>query len=112
MVTKLSVNKEAPFDAYQSFMRFNHIALEGKSEGPLSNYVFAVKDVFKIKGSTYSNGHPLWLETHGPDDFTSSAIVKTLKAGADLVRKTVCDELCLSISGKNWHYGSPSILGD
>lgn len=107
MVSKLTVNSEAPFDAYQSFMRFNHIALEGKREGSLSGYVFAVKDVFKIKGSTYSNGHPLWLNTHEPDDFTSSAIVKTLEAGADLVGKTVCDELCYSISGENWHYGSP-----
>lgn len=107
MVSKLTVKSEAPYDAFQSFMRFNHIALKGKKEGPLSDYVFAVKDVFKVKGSTYSNGHPLWLKTHEPDDFTASAIVKTLEAGADLVGKTVCDELCYSISGENWHYGSP-----
>ncbi len=105
--SKLSVNQEAPFDHLQAFMRFNHIALKGKETGPLSNYVFAVKDVFKIKGSTYSNGHPKWLETHGPDEFTASSILKTLQAGADLVGKTVCDELCYSISGENWHYGSP-----
>lgn len=104
---KLTVNQEAPYDHLQAFMRFNHIALKGKETGPLSKYVFAVKDVFKIKGSTYSNGHPKWLETHGPDEFTSSAILKTLEAGADLVGKTVCDELCYSISGENWHYGSP-----
>lgn len=33
--------------------------------------------------------------------------MKMLEAGADLVAKTVCDELCYSISGENWHYGSP-----
>lgn len=104
---KLTVNQEAPFDHLQAFMRFNHIALKGRETGPLSKYVFAVKDVFKIKGSTFSNGHPKWLETHEPDDFTSSAITKVLEAGADLVGKTVCDELCYSISGENWHYGSP-----
>ena len=104
---KLTVSPEAPYDHLQAFMRFNHIALKGKEKGLLSDYVFAVKDVFQIKGSTYSNGHPKWLETHGPDEFTSSAIRKTLAAGADLVGKTVCDELCYSISGENWHYGSP-----
>lgn len=105
--SRLAVNEEAPFDPLQAFMRFNHIALEGTQSGPLANYVFAVKDVFKILGSTYSNGHPKWLETHEPDDFTSSFIHKILNAGADLVGKTVCDELCYSISGENWHYGSP-----
>lgn len=104
---RLTVSPEPPYDPLQAFMRFNHIALKGMAEGPLSGHVFAVKDVFKIIGSTYSNGHPLWLETHGPDDFTSSFIVNMLEAGADLVGKTVCDELCYSISGENWHYGSP-----
>lgn len=32
---------------------------------------------------------------------------KLLDNGADLVGKTVCDELCYSISGENWNYGSP-----
>lgn len=103
---RLSVSQEAPYDPLQSFMRFNHIALEGKKEGSLSGLVFAVKDVFKIVGSTYSNGHPTWLDTHEPDDFTSSFIVNMLNAGADLVGKTICDELYYSISGENWHYGS------
>lgn len=103
---RLIVSDEPPYDSLQAFMRFNHIALKGMEEGPLSDLVFAVKDVFKVLGSTYSNGHPTWLETHGPDDFTSSFIVKMLESGADLVGKTVCDELCYSISGENWHYGS------
>ena len=58
-------------------------------------------------GSTYGNGHPEWLRTNAPDDFTSSTITKLLEEGADLVGKTVCDELCYSISGENWNYGSP-----
>jgi amidase len=69
--------------------------------------VFAIKDVFKVKGSTYSNGHPLWLKTHDPDDFTASSVTTLLDNGADLVGKTVCDELCYSISGENWNYGAP-----
>lgn len=104
---KLSVSHQAPYDPLQAFVRENHIALKGSDQSELSDLVFAAKDVFKILGSTYSNGHPEWLRTHEPDDFTASIIVKLLEAGADLVGKTVCDELCFSISGENWHYGSP-----
>lgn len=104
---RLSVSPEPPYDVLQSFVRANHIALEGTAEGPLSDLVFAAKDVFKIVGSTWGNGHPEWLRNSPPDEFTSSTIVSLLNAGADLVGKTVCDELCFSISGENWHYGNP-----
>lgn len=104
---RLSVAATPPYDPLQSFVRENHIALEGSGKGKLANLTFAAKDVFAIQGSTYANGHPKWLETHEPDTFTASAITKLLESGADLVGKTVCDELCFSISGENWHYGSP-----
>lgn len=104
---KLTVSPHPPYDALQAFVRENHIALEGAAEGPLKGMAFAVKDVFDIVGSTYSNGHPMWLQTHEPATETSSFIVNMLEAGADLVGKTICDELCYSISGENWNYGSP-----
>lgn len=104
---RLSVSPTPPYDPLYAFVRENHIAISGSGQGMLAGLTFAAKDVFKILGSTYSNGHPEWLRTHGPDDFTSSTIVKLLDEGADLVGKTVCDELCFSISGENWNYGSP-----
>ena len=104
---KLSVSAEPPYDHLQAFVRENHIALEGKSEGPLSEYVFAAKDVFKIKGSTMGNGHPDYLKYSQPDEMTATTVTRLLESGADLVGKTVCDELCFSISGENYHYGSP-----
>lgn len=104
---KLSVSQEPPYDVLQAFVRENHVAISGSGEGPLKGMVFAAKDVFKILGSTVGNGHPEWLRTHEPDDFTSSIILRLLEAGADLVGKTVADELCYSISGENWNYGSP-----
>ena len=104
---RLEVSPEPPYDPLQAFVRENHIALEGSGCGPLSGLKFAIKDVWKVLGSTCGNGHPLWLATHGPDEFTSSIVTKLLEAGADLVGKTVCDELCFSISGENWNYGSP-----
>ena len=104
---RLEVSADPPYDALQAFVRENHIALKGSGTGELNGLTFAAKDVFKIRGSTYSNGHPDWLRTHEPDDFTSSTIQRLLDNGADLVGKTVCDELCFSISGENWNYGSP-----
>lgn len=104
---RLTVTPNPPYDALQAFVRENHIALSGSGHGPLTGLTFAAKDVFKILGSTVGNGHPEWLRTHAPDEFTASTIVRLLEAGADLVGKTVCDELCFSISGENWNYGSP-----
>lgn len=104
---KLEFSTEPPYDVLQSFVRENHIALKGLDNGLLKGLTFAAKDVFKILGSTYGNGHPEWLRTNSPDDFTSSLIVRLLESGADLVGKTICDELCFSISGENWNYGSP-----
>lgn len=104
---RLKVSDEPPYDVLQAFVRENHIAMEGSGEGPLKGLVFGAKDVFKVLGSTCGNGHPEWLRTHGPDEFTTGIITRLLEAGADLVGKTVCDELCFSISGENWNYGSP-----
>jgi len=104
---KLGVSETPPYDPLHAFVRENHIALKGSDRGPLCGMVFAIKDVFKVKGSTYGNGHPLWLKTHGPDDFTASSVLSLLDSGADLVGKTICDELCYSISGENWNYGAP-----
>lgn len=104
---KLGVSEDPPYDVLQAFVRENHIAIKGLDEGPLSGLNFAAKDVFKILGSTYGNGHPEWLRTNSPDEFTSSLINRLLESGADLVGKTICDELCFSISGENWNYGSP-----
>lgn len=104
---KLEVSPEAPYDPLQAFVRENHIALGGADTGELKGLNFAIKDVWKVLGSTCGNGHPLWLQTHAPDDFTASIVIRLLQAGADMVGKTICDELCFSISGENWNYGSP-----
>lgn len=104
---KLTVSDKPPYDALQAFVRDNHIALQGLKEGPLAGLTFGIKDTFEIVGSTYSNGHPEWLRTHAPAEFTASIVTNMLEAGADLVGKTMCDELLFSLSGENWHYGSP-----
>lgn len=104
---RLGVSPEPPYDVLQAFVRENHISVKGSGNGSLEGLVFAIKDVFKVLGSTCGNGHPDWLRTHGPDEFTTSIVARLLDEGADLVGKTICDELCFSISGENWNYGSP-----
>ena len=52
-------------------------------------------------------GSPEWLASHGPAQATSPLVATLLAAGADLIGKTVCDELFYSVAGENAHYGTP-----
>lgn len=104
---RLTVSEDPPYDALQAFVRDNHIALHGAQRGPLEELVFAIKDVWEVKGSRVGNGHPDFLAAQDLSDSTASIVSRLLDSGADLVGKTMCDELCYSISGENWHYGSP-----
>ncbi len=94
-------------DPLNAFCRYDEVAIEGSTTGPLLGCTFAVKDVFDIAGHRTGNGHPLWLETHPPAKRTASAVERLLAAGARLVGKTYCDELTYSINGENVHYGTP-----
>ena len=53
-------------DPLNAFCRYDEVAIEGSTTGPLLGCSFAVKDVFDIAGHRTGNGHPLWLETHPP----------------------------------------------
>ena len=45
--------------------------------------------------------------THPPAKRTAEAVKRLLAAGADMVGRTHCDELCYSLTGENVHYGAP-----
>ena len=81
--------------------------LGGSPGGPLHGLTFAAKDVFDIAGSRTGFGNPTWLESHPPALATAPAVQRLLDAGADMVGKTVTDELTYSLSGQNAHYGTP-----
>jgi amidase len=97
-----------PKDPLGAFCRDNHAALPGAAEGRLRGKTFAAKDVFDIAGSRTGFGQPDWLRTHPPASATASAVQRLLAAGADLVGRTISDELCYSLTGDNVHYGAPS----
>jgi amidase len=97
----------APNDPLGSFCRENHASLKGSAAGPLAGFTFAVKDAFHIEGARTGFGQPDWLRTHPPARETATAVKQLLAAGADMVGKTHCDELCYSLTGENVHFGTP-----
>jgi amidase len=99
---------DLPFDdPLGAFCRDNHAALEHTSDGPLDGLSFGVKDVFHIAGHRTGFGNPDWLATHPAEDRTATAVTATLAAGADMLGRTISDELTYSLTGENAHYGTP-----
>ena len=94
-------------DPLGAFCTHSRPALAGSGAGPLEGRTFAVKDVFDIAGYRTGFGSPEWLETHGPATATASAVRRLLDAGAEMVGKTLTDELAYSLTGENVHYGTP-----
>jgi amidase len=97
----------APNDPLGAFCRENQAVLKGAGTGPLAGFTFAAKDAFHIAGVRTGFGQPDWLRTHEAPRETAAAIAAVLAAGADMVGKTHCDELCYSLTGENVHYGTP-----
>jgi amidase len=81
--------------------------MAGAATGPLAGLAFAVKDVFAVAGVTACYGNPRWLATHAAATRTAPAIENLLDAGARLLGLTLTDELALSLTGENHHYGAP-----
>lgn len=98
----------APDDPVGAFCKDNHAALAGSGSGPLKGLTFAAKDLFDIKGARTGFGQPDWMRTHPPATATAPAVQLLLDAGADMVAKAHCDELCYSLTGENVHYGTPT----
>lgn len=96
-----------PNDPLGAFCRDNHVALAGSGKGALAGLTFGVKDLFHIAGHRTGFGHPDWFRTHAPSKHTAVVVERLLAAGAEMVGRTHCDELCYSLTGENVHYGAP-----
>ena len=94
-------------DPVGAFVPHSLPPIKGKEGGPLSGLTFAVKDLYDIAGFTSGCGSPDWLESHDPAANTSPLVQILLDAGADMIGKTVCDELFYAFTGANAHYGTP-----
>jgi len=94
-------------DANGAFCKHGGTPRPGAPVGPLVGLSFAAKDLFDVEGETCCAGTPDWLSTHAPATRTAAAIQLLLDAGASLTGKTLTDELALSLTGENAHYGTP-----
>lgn len=99
--------QDLPNDHLGAFCRGNHVALKPSGSGILDGLTFAAKDVFHIAGVRTGFGNPDWLASHPPEDHTATVVRSMLDAGAELVGKTLTDELTYSLTGENAHYGTP-----
>lgn len=93
-----------PGGAFAPEGRFN---LPGAAGGPLARLRVGVKDMIDIQGRVTGAGNPDWRATHGPAERHAPVVAQLLAAGADIVGKTLTDELAYSLNGENFHYGTP-----
>jgi len=101
------VGGERPPDELGAFVVGPRPIASGAAGGPLAGRRFAVKDLFDVAGLATGAGNPDFLADAPIATRHAPAVSALLAAGADLVGKTVTDELAYSLSGTNVHYGTP-----
>jgi amidase len=107
MLCGASVNLRSINDQSGAFAPGGMFAVQGAGVGPLERLRVGVKDVFDIAGHVTGAGNPDWPATHAPAARHARAVEMLLAAGADIVGKTLTDELAYSLNGENHHYGTP-----
>ena len=90
-----------------AFVAGQRFRLAGRPGGPLSGLTFAAKDLFDVAGHPTGGGNPDWAAAHPIPSRHAWAVQTLLDAGADLVGKTITDEVSLGILGENPFEGTP-----
>ncbi len=96
-----------PADPVGAFLGTPALLRSGAADGPLAGTTVAVKDLFDLAGLVTGAGNPTFAATHAPATRDASAVTRLVEAGADVVGKTITDELAWSLAGNNVHYGAP-----
>lgn len=96
------------WDALGAFVPAPQPHIAGKAAGPLAGLTFAAKDIFDVAGFVTGCGNPDWAKSHAPALRHAPTVARLLDAGAELVGKTITDELAYSLNGQNFHYGTPT----
>lgn len=97
-----------PLDTIGAFLPGPRATIAGAPQGTLAELTCGVKDAIDLAGYTTGAGNPDWLRTHPPASQTAPAVQSLLDAGANVVGKTITDELTFSLNGQNIHYGTPA----
>src|SRR5947199_3820918 len=95
-------------DDIGAFVPGQRFRIEGRAGGPLSGLTFAAKDLFDVAGHPTGGGNEDWAKTHPIPARHAWAVQTLLDAGADLIGKTITDEVSLGILGENPFYGTPA----
>ena len=95
-------------DPFNAFCKDSTAYLTGSPGGPLSGLTFAAKDIFDVAGHVTGGGNPDWKATHSPAERNAWVVQTLVDAGAEMVGKTITDELTRGIFGENVHYGTPT----
>jgi amidase len=94
-------------DDIGAFVPGQRFRIAGRTGGPLSGLTFAAKDLFDVAGRPTGGGNPDWALSNPIPDRHAWAVQTLLDAGADLIGKTVTDEVSLGILGENPFDGTP-----
>jgi len=94
-------------DEIGAFVPGQQFRLAGKPGGPLSGLSFAAKDLFDVAGRPTGGGNPDWARAHPVPTRHAWAVARLLDSGADLIGKTITDEVSLGILGENPFEGTP-----
>jgi amidase len=94
-------------DHVNAFVPGPRVHIPGRPGGPLAGLTFAVKDLFDVAGVPTGGGNHDWARANPIPDRHAWAVQTLLDAGADLVGKTITDEVSLGILGENAFDGTP-----
>ena len=97
------MGRKTPINA---FVPGTDVRISG-ADGPLNGLSFAAKDLFDIAGHPTGGGNPDWARQNPVPSRHAWAVETLLGAGADLIGKTITDEVSLGILGENIFHGTP-----
>jgi amidase len=94
-------------DDIGAFVPGQQFRIAGRAGGELAGLTFAAKDLFDVAGHPTGGGNPDWARAHPVPTRHAWAVETLLDAGADLIGKTITDEVSLGILGENPFEGTP-----
>lgn len=94
-------------DRVNAFVPGPQVRIQGRTGGPLAGLTFAAKDLFDVAGVPTGGGNHDWAKFNPVPERHAWAVQTLLDAGAELVGKTITDEVSLGILGENPFDGTP-----
>lgn len=94
-------------DSIGAFVPGSAVRVAGSESGPLKGLTFAAKDLFDVAGHPTGGGNHDWPSGRPVPTRHAWAVKRLLDGGADLVGKTITDEVSLGILGDSAFDGTP-----